>query len=258
MKLGFEEPQRPYDSGSQRARAWTETWVARQAFCPSCGHVSLMQFTANRPVADFYCALCGEEYELKSQKANFGNKVVDGAASAMRDRLAQSNAPNFMFMSYDVRQLAVRHLMVVPKHFVRPEVIEERRPLGPTARRAGWIGCNILLKDIPPSGKVFIVRDGAVLDRGSVLAQWQRTLFLREESADAKGWLIEVMRSVEAIGRPEFTLDEVYASEARLSALYPGNRNVRPKIRQQLQVLRDAGFLEFVGRGVYRLRALQP
>jgi type II restriction enzyme len=120
----------------------------------------MTQFAANRPVADFYCTRCSEEYELKSQMADFGNKVVDGAASAMRARLAESNAPNFMFLSYDVRQLAVRHLMVVPKHFVRPEVIEERRPLGPMARRAGRVGCNILLKDIPPSGKVFIVRDG--------------------------------------------------------------------------------------------------
>ena len=254
MKLGFEEAQRPYDSGSQRARAWTETWVRDQAFCPSCGHATMTQFTANRPVADFYCGQCSEEYELKSQKTNFGNKVVDGAASAMRLRLAESNAPNFMFMSYDARRLSVRHLMVVPKHFVRPEVIEERKPLAVTARRAGWIGCNILLKDIPPSGKVFIVRDGAVIDRAEVLAQWQRTLFLRDETPDGKGWLIAVMRCVESIGRAEFSLDDVYASEARLSSLYPDNRNVRPKIRQQLQVLRDAGFLEFVRRGVYRLK----
>lgn len=53
-------------------------------------------------------------------------------------------------------------------------------------------------------------------------------------------------------GRPAFTLDEVYAHEAALSALYPGNRNVRPKIRQQLQVLRDRGWLAFNGRGTYR------
>jgi hypothetical protein len=32
------------------------------------------------------------------------------------------------------------------------------------------------------------------------------------------------MRAVEAVGRPEFTLDDVYAHEAALSALYPGNR----------------------------------
>ncbi|MCC7268444.1 MAG: hypothetical protein IT546_14060, partial [Caulobacteraceae bacterium] len=49
-------------------------------------------------------------------------------------------------------------------------------------------------------------------------------------------------------------LADVYAFEDRLARLYPGNRNVRPKIRQQLQVLRDQGYLDFVGRGLYRLR----
>ncbi|WP_373458343.1 hypothetical protein [Brevundimonas sp. SORGH_AS_0993] len=43
-----------------------------------------------------------------------------------------------------------------------------------------------------------------------------------------------------------------YAHEAALAALYPGNNNFRPKIRQQLQVLRDRGWLAFDGRGVYR------
>ena len=52
------------------------------------------------------------------------------------------------------------------------------------------------------------------------------------------------MRCVEAIGRDAFSLDDVYAYEAQLSALYPGNANVRPKIRQQLQVLRDQGYVE--------------
>ncbi len=46
----------------------------------------------------------------------------------------------------------------------------------------------------------------------------------------------------------------MYRFEDRLSALYPGNNNVRPKIRQQLQVLRDRGWLEFLGRGRYRVR----
>ena len=54
-------------------------------------------------------------------------------------------------------------------------------------------------------------------------------------------------------GRPEFTLVEVYAQEARLAALYPGNNTIRPKIRQQLQVLRDRGWLAFGNRrGTYR------
>jgi type II restriction enzyme len=51
----------------------------------------------------------------------------------------------------------------------------------------------------------------------------------------------------------EFTLDEVYAFERHLGDLYPGNQNVKPKIRQQLQFLRDRGFIEFVSN--YRLRS---
>ena len=61
------------------------------------------------------------------------------------------------------------------------------------------------------------------------------------------------MKCVEMIGKREFQLDDVYAFEAQLSGLYPDNQNVRPKIRQQLQVLRDRGYLDFVSRGSYRL-----
>jgi type II restriction enzyme len=82
-----------------------------------------------------------------------------------------------------------------------------------------------------------------------VLEQWQKTLFLRRSSSEARGWLIEVMKCVERIGRRDFMLDDVYAFEDDLRGIYPGNNNVRPKIRQQLQVLRDQGFLEFLGHG---------
>ena len=62
------------------------------------------------------------------------------------------------------------------------------------------------------------------------------------------------MKCVEDLGKSEFELDDVYTFEERLSRLYPDNKNVRPKIRQQLQFLRDRGYLDFVSRGYYRLR----
>lgn len=134
------------------------------------------------------------------------------------------------------------------------EIIEQRKPLAATARRTHWIGCNILLDQIPTSGKIFYVQNGQLQPKESVLAQWQKTLFLRDEGLEARGWLIEVMKCVESIGKQEFDLDKVYAFENRLSRIYPQNRHVRQKIRQQLQVLRDRGYLEFVSRGYYRLR----
>jgi hypothetical protein len=38
-----------------------------------------------------------------------------------------------------------------------------------------------------------------------------------------------------------------------LEQLHPGNRHVRDKIRQQLQVLRDARLLLHVSSGIWRL-----
>jgi type II restriction enzyme len=255
MKLGFEEMQTPYTSGSQSARSWTESWVRDQVFCPNCGSPKISAFPPNQPVADFFCPVCKEEYELKSQKTKFGNSITDGAFGTMCQRLAASNNPNLLLLKYDFKQLGVTDLFVVPKHFFAQEIIQKRKPLAATARRAGWIGCNILLSQIPNSGKIFLVRNGQEEPKGSVLAQWQKTLFLRDEGAEARGWLIEVMKCVELIGKKEFQLDDVYAFEGKLSQLYPDNKHVKQKIRQQLQVLRDRGYLDFVSRGCYGLRS---
>jgi type II restriction enzyme len=173
----------------------------------------------------------------------------------MCDRLASSNNPSLLLLNYDRERLAVTNVFVVPKHFFVREIIEERKPLAPTARRAGWVGCNIMLNQIPSSGKIYFVRDSKPRPKELVLSQWRQTLFLRQQREEAKGWLIEVIRCVEAIGKRDFTLADVYAFESHLNALYPNNRHVRQKIRQQLQVLRDHGYLEFVSRGFYRLKS---
>ncbi len=69
MKLGFEEEQRQFSSASQTARVLTERWMADWGYCPNCGNTGLTQFAPNLPVADFFCAACQEQYELKSHKA---------------------------------------------------------------------------------------------------------------------------------------------------------------------------------------------
>jgi len=254
MKLDFEETQLPYSSGSQSARAWTEAWVSMWAYCPHCGNAKMSQFPNNRPVADFLCTFCKEEFELKSQKGKFGTKVADGAYKTKCERLIASNNPNLLLMNYDLKSLAVVNLLIVPKRFFVPDIIEERKPLAKTARRAGWIGSNILLGKVPEIGKIHIVQNGVIRPKGAVLEEWHKTLFLRSETLEARGWLLDVMKCVESLGKRDFTLEEVYAFDRHLGDLYPGSQNVRPKIRQQLQYLRDRGLIEFVSRGNYRLR----
>jgi hypothetical protein len=117
VKLGFEETQTPYTSGSQSARAWTERWVHDWTYCPNCGSPKINPFPNNSPVADFFCSSCKEEYELKSQKSIFGNKVLDGSYRTKCDRLAADNNPNLFLLNYDIEKLSVLNLFVVPKHF---------------------------------------------------------------------------------------------------------------------------------------------
>src|SRR5215813_902894 len=249
MKLGFEESQLSYTSGSQSARVWTEAWVKLRAYYPHCGNTKMSQFPNNKPVADFLCATCNEEYELKSQKGKFGDSVADGAYKTKCERLAAGNNPNLLLMNYNRQSLTVVNLFIVAKHFFIRDIIEERKPLAATARRAGWIGSKILLGKVPEAGKIHIVRNGVIRPKEIVLQEWQKTLFLRDQSLEARGWLLDVLKCVESLGKRDFSLDEVYAFERHLGDLHPGNQNVRPKIRQQLQYLRDGGYIEFITRG---------
>lgn len=60
------------------------------------------------------------------------------------------------------------------------------------------------------------------------------------------------MRCMDSLRGQEFNLDEMYAFEEDFKKAYPDNRHIKDKIRQQLQYLRDFGYLEFIGRGKYR------
>jgi len=131
--------------------------------------------------------------------------------------------------------------------------IEKRAPLKPTARRAGWVGCNIVLDRVPASGRIFAVRNASPIDPSEVRSEWRRFAFARKFDVGRRGWLVDVLACVQSIGKSAFTLDEVYQFEAELSRLHPDNRNIRPKIRQQLQILRDKGIMRFVSPGGYEL-----
>lgn len=243
-----------YKSASQRARVLTENWVDKSVFCPNCGRIDINKYPNNQPVADFFCSNCKEDYELKSKQHSIGTKILDGAYRTKIERLRSDSNPNLFVLNYHLQNLSVLNFFVIPKHFFVPGIIEKRKPLAASARRAGWIGSNILLQKIPRIGKIFLVRQQQVESKEKVLAEWKKTLFLREEKEiSARGWLLDIMRCVEKIGKHEFTLNDVYEFESELGILHPDNKHIKDKIRQQLQVLRDKGYLDFVSRGYYRL-----
>ena len=240
-----------YKSNSQIARLLTENWVLNNSYCPSCGSLPLNEFENNRPVADFYCKKCSEEFELKSKSGKLSNTISDGAYSTMIERVSSENNPNFFFLTY-TKTWTVNDFLIIPKQFFTPEIIIKRPPLKETAKRAGWVGCNIDISKVADAGKVFLVKNTQVINQDIVKETFNKTLFLRTKNKDAKGWILDIMTCVDLIKKENFTLDEVYKFEEKLKLKYPNNNFIKDKIRQQLQILRDKGIIEFKGRGIYK------
>ena len=241
-----------YRSRTQIARVLTENWVDRNMYCPRCGNLHIKHFENNRPVADFYCPLCNNEYELKSKDGDLGHKVNDGAYNTMIDRITSNNNPDFFFMSYSKKELKVKNLILIPKHFFVPNIIEKRKPLDSTARRAGWVGCNILIDKIPKQGKIEIVSNGEIININTVVEKVNKSHQLEIKDINSRGWLMDVLNCVNETSSQLFTIDEMYKYENELYIKHPQNNNIKPKIRQQLQFLRDKGLIEFLGNGRYK------
>jgi type II restriction enzyme len=241
-----------YKNNSQRARILTEAWVVNQIYCPSCGDI-ITNYKNNEPVADFYCEKCIEDFELKSKEGKFGKKITAGAYSKIIQRINSENKPNFFFMGH-VQTKHINDFFVVPKHFFIAEIIEKRKPLSEKARRAGWIGSNILFSKIPNAGMIFYVENGIVNSKQSVLKKWHSTVFLRQiKKAETKGWILDIMNCIDGLGKNEFNLNDIYQFEKTLKEIHPENNNIKAKIRQQLQLLRDKNYLIFTGKGTYKL-----
>ncbi|HLC42563.1 MAG TPA: DpnI domain-containing protein, partial [Methylomirabilota bacterium] len=161
--------------------------------------------------------------------------------------------PSFYFLDYDPARWRVRNLQLVPRHFLSLSAIERKPPLRSHARRAGWVGCDILLSRLPADARIQVVYAGAVISVAMVRSEWRRFSFLRGRRHEARGWTADVLACVRRLPTPAFSLQDFYGSfSEELQRLHPENRHVEDKIRQQLQFLRERGVLEFLGRGRYR------
>jgi len=254
MKISIKDHNavKGYKSRSQIARILSENWFTKYMYCPSCGFSPLARTKANTPMVDFSCVKCTENFQSKSKGSKFGRKIIDSAYSAMMDALEKKLVPNFFFMHYDPEDWQIINLIAVPGYFLHRGLIEQRNPLSQNARRSGYIGCNILYRQIPSEGKLTIIKDGSILSKDMVIRKWRNFEFVKSKSVEEKGWLFDILECVNKIDKEIFALNEIYNFEDILAFKHPENHNIRPKIRQQLQILRDKGLLDFVGRGVYR------
>jgi type II restriction enzyme len=171
----------------------------------------------------------------------------------MKRAILTDHTPNLYILHYDLTAWAVRTVTLIPHFAFALSAIECRPPLAPTARRAGWVGCNILLNKIPQDARIPIVADGTARPATEVRRAYRRLRPLEKLKVEKRGWTLDVLNVIRDLNKPEFSLSDVYDRADEVSKLHPDNRHVRDKIRQQLQVLRDFGLLTFLGSGSYRL-----
>lgn len=232
----------------------TEHWCAANLYCVACDADKLQQTPANTKALDFQCMKCSETYQLKSQKQLNLRKVTDGAYSAMVAALRHNTAPNLLILNYS-SEWTVRNLVLFPSVVFTESTLEKRNPLGEHARRAGWTGCNIVLARIPADAQIPVVRDAAIIPARAVRDKYQAYRALEKVRWELRGWTLDILKLIQRIGTHEFSLEQVYEYQSELAFLHPGNRNIRAKIRQQLQMLRDLEFIDFLGGGRYRLKS---
>lgn len=229
----------------------TEAWVHENLYCVACDEDSLLRTPHGRAVVDFRCDNCRQKYQLKARGSPIGHRIPDAAWKPMSAAVRAGKAPSLLLLQYDPRQWKVKNLFGVPNHFLTLSSLERRKPLGPSARRAGWVGCNILLRNLPVDGKVYIVHEREEIPHDKVRRTWRRFEFMKKASHESRGWTANVLACVRRLNQRIFTLEDVYVFEGELARLHPRNRHVKAKIRQQLQVLRDQKILRFLDRGNY-------
>jgi hypothetical protein len=241
----------------------TEKWAADNLYCPKCGR-SLNQYPNNTPVYDFYCDHFNEKvvvipttrdnFQLKSGRNfpnnNFPNKIQGAEYNTTLNSLKQGTFPSPILLHYEKQKHTIEDILLLHRLSITLSCIEPRKPLSITARRMGWQGCVISLEKIPKIGRIMMVDNSNIIPKDLVLDKWAYTTRLLKGDITQRGWTADVINFVERLPK-NFSLEDIYVYENRLAELHPQNKHVRDKIRQQLQILRDRGFIKFKEPGKY-------
>jgi type II restriction enzyme len=244
-----------YKSGSQKTRVISEDWAESNLYCPACPSETLRRLGHNTKSSDFQCSDCSSWFQLKSTKTSFGNSILDGAYLAMCATIEAGKTPSLFMLQYDAESWKIRNLKVIPSFAFPLSCVRPRKPLSAQAERKFYVGCYIMLTSIPPDAHIHVITNGAEESPERVRQQFDLLRPISKLNAKQRGWTLDVLSKVRALNQQVFTLRGLLQHADELRHLHPDNNNVGAKIRQQLQLLRDFGILEFVdNRGTYRLK----
>jgi type II restriction enzyme len=150
------------------ARLVLETWAEFNLFCLACESDSLVRLGPNTPVADFECANYAARYQVKGKDGRFGSVIPGAGYGPMIAAVRAAVCPDYVLIEYDRRFATVVFGMAIRGSSITEDRVIARAPLKSTAKRAGWIGCNVRIDDLPTVAVV----EPHVVDRMKVRKEW--------------------------------------------------------------------------------------
>jgi type II restriction enzyme len=238
------------------ARGVVETWGEHNLYCPNCASPKLAQPASDTSDDDLACPDCRLAFQLKGQKTRLGATIADGSYETMLHTVSSDNVPGYYFMHYDVATWTVRDVLLVPGFAIPPSAVEKKK---------GSKSCSLVLNRIPLDARIPIVttiKASRVGDTECIMisrmeevrAKFRRVKPLADIPAKQRALALDILSVIRRLKKTDFTSADLQPFERELKKLHPGNRQMRDKIRQQLQVLRDMGFLAQPERGVWHLK----
>jgi hypothetical protein len=135
-----------------------EAAVAKHVPCPRCNkprHLARLQ--RNFQCADLICKFCGYLAQVKAVTLageDLPDRILGAAWGPQHEQIIAGIYHGLFLVGFSKAGRLVR-IDYIPAHILEttPEIFEPRKPLGPTAKRAGWQGFIYNLAMLPPIGR---------------------------------------------------------------------------------------------------------
>jgi type II restriction enzyme len=246
------------------SRGAVESWAGQNLYCPNCTSAKLDL----QNDGELSCPRCHLLFTVKGQKTRLEKSVADGAYDATMRALRSDGGPGLYFVHYDDASWTVRNVLLVPHFALPPSAI---------IKRAGSAGCRFALDRVPLDARIAIVTTIKSSKSGDtecimisrpeeVRERFHRLKPLADIPAKQRALTLDVLNLVRtlAAAKPKkknpksppgtFTNENVYARESEFRKRHPDVSKIHEKIRRQLLVLKDCGFLTQPHPGVWKMR----
>lgn len=132
--------------------------AAAKLSCRRCKREkTVKRLPRNFKCADLICDFCGYLAQVKSTRQvdiDVLPKRLMGAAWGPQHERMEAGVFTPLFVVVFSMNLRHHAIYFLPPDLQMREMFQKRKPLSPSARRSGWVGCTLRLDLVPPAVRV--------------------------------------------------------------------------------------------------------